>query len=123
MARMTISWEGTEAVPGIIIQPGALRWEDEELPLCWNFDHNELLGVASDIRREDDGQITAEITIYEETDNQKHAQVVMDHGDVATTVYVTDLSEHKDEDGNKRIVESGRIRSVNMVLPDSVGWS
>lgn len=121
MTRMTISWEGAEAVPGIIIQPGALRWEDEELPLCWNFDHNELLGQASEIRREDDGRITAEITIYEQTDNQKHAQAIVDHGDTPATVYVTDLTEKREDD--KRIVESGRIRSVNLVPPGNVSWS
>lgn len=61
--RKIVSWEGEEKVPGILIEKGALTWGGE-VPLFANADltANDVIGKASDFRREEDGSITAEIT-------------------------------------------------------------
>ena len=123
--RKIITWEGEEKVPGIIIEKGALTWGDDPIPVCWNFQYDieNLLGNATDLRREDDGSITAEITFDEENEKQRQAKEVLEHGDVTTTVYVTNLAEaDRRTTGPKRSVTAGRIRTVNLVMADSVDW-
>lgn len=121
--RKIISWEGAEKVPHVIFEKDALTWGDEPLPLVWNFQHNDvkaLLGNASDLRREEDGSITAELT-FNDTEQGNQAQSLAEHGDIAFTTWSNDLIFRRDK--AMKVVSNARIRSVSAVLTDQVGWS
>lgn len=119
--RKIIAWEGREMVPGVIIEVGALTWS-EPLPIVWSFQHDlsNLLGTARDLRREEDGSITAELDIRDDTEQQRSVKTLLENRDVSTTIFANELTE-RIENG-KRLVFAGAIREVSVVLPDTVGW-
>lgn len=61
--RHTIGYEGRDMGFGHILLPGALKWDDSHpYPVLEKSDYTSpIVGTASDIRREEDGRITAEI--------------------------------------------------------------
>ena len=64
--RAVICYEGYDNDFGQFLMPGSLKWEEGKgYPVVWEyqFDSPEsLLGTATDFRRSEDGEITAEIT-------------------------------------------------------------
>lgn len=65
MTRVTIIYEGIDQGFGYIVENGATEWnEGEEYPIVENFNFNDpsyVLGKATDVRREDNGEITCEV--------------------------------------------------------------
>lgn len=67
MTRRTIGLEGTPTEDGRLIQHGALTWADEPLPIrivppdSSGHEGAHLIGKLTDIRREPDGAITADV--------------------------------------------------------------
>lgn len=120
--RKIISWEGAEKVPNIVFEPGALQWDEGQIPVIWSFIHNDpkmLLGHARDLRREADGSVTAEI-VFDDTEQGGHAKTVAGHGDVAFTTWSDEVISKQDQ--GKKLVHSAKIRSISAVLSETVGW-
>jgi hypothetical protein len=119
--RKTICIEGDEyPINGRIIEKGALGWpEDKKLPLCWSFNHDieHVLGNASDLRREEDGRITAELT-FNDSEAGQNAKAVLEHGDASATIYANQLVE----DRKSKRVSAATIRSVEVVVGGLVPW-
>ena len=110
--RRIISWEGEEKVPGIFIEKGALVW-DERLPVAINGLHSMPSGPAEDIRREDDGSITADI------------QIDVDIPDSAEfSIFVNEVALNKEKSVNGFLhITHARAREVFMVpAHEAVGW-
>ena len=64
--RYIICQEGVESVPGQYVPIGAMEWSEElKIPVTWNF-NDKIIGVGTDIRREENGVITAEIELLHE---------------------------------------------------------
>jgi hypothetical protein len=63
--RHIICFEGKEKVPGQFIAVDALTWLDGDIPVLANFDDSQLIGYGTDIRREKNGSLTAEITLLD----------------------------------------------------------
>lgn len=65
MTRVTIIYEGIDQGFGYIVEVGATEWEEgKEYPIVDNFNFDDvkhLVGNATDIRREDNNEITAEV--------------------------------------------------------------
>lgn len=120
--RKTISWEGEEKVPGVVLEKGSLQWSEDPIPLVWSFEQSveSVLGTASDLRREDDGRITAEVTLSENLPNAQSTKNAIEHGDVVLTTWSNNLAEYNNN-GVRRI-RSATIRSVNAVIAGTVGW-
>lgn len=75
MVRHTIAVEGVPKPDGRVMQEGALYWNKDVFPIVGTSSEFPI-GEATDIRREADGKITAELSIDLEKDCQ--AFVFMD---------------------------------------------
>jgi hypothetical protein len=64
--RYRFAREGIDTIIGHHFSPGAIKFEDREYPVTWSnsFMAEDLIGAAKDLRREDDGTLTAEIHWY-----------------------------------------------------------
>jgi hypothetical protein len=88
--RQQIAQEIIEAVEGQILDDGCLKWEEgKKYPIF--FDTEAFVGYATDIRREADGVITAEVSW---SGNSSYK---------GTTVYATKAIINRDEDGFMRV--------------------
>jgi len=113
--RRIISWEGEEKVPGILIEKGALVWE-EPIPISLNGLHEMPIGLAWNVRREEDGSITAEF-------ERKAGPEIGE--DVKFTIYASEVKLDKEKwayDGFRHVTHA-RVREIFSV-PDNeaVGW-
>jgi hypothetical protein len=65
MTRVTIIYEGINQGFGYIVEPGATEWtEGEEYVIVNNFNFDDvkhLVGKATDVRREENNEITCEV--------------------------------------------------------------
>lgn len=122
--RKIIGYEKVEKIPGQLILEGAFKWnETEPIPVTthWSrsMDHPQsIIGKATDLRREEDGAITAEIDIPDYPEYFEH---------FSFTVYANKVHPlHPDDDGLWR-VETATIREVfgiaNHAFPEAgVPW-
>jgi hypothetical protein len=109
--RYTIAYEGIETSDGRSLAPGKLELPTEPIPVTILPDGSEspeiraghvgskIYGRASDIRREDDGRITAELD--------------REPPDWASPEIEIDMAEFDGEPG-KVVVTSGRLRAVTL---------
>lgn len=121
--RKIIAIEGRDTVPGQFLEPSCLKWNEGEVyPLVWNFSwERPPIGTATDIRREDDGTLTAELTI---TDEQ--ALALMEHGDGSATFYANEVASTlvKNDQGEvtgRRYI-SCQLRALSLVPQMQVTW-
>lgn len=107
--RQKIAHEGAEYVRGQVVEHGAFVWEEDiDLPVIFSNEWpgmEQMVGWASDIRREEDGVITAEISWIDQTYE-------------GTTVFCLDaMITHEDD---LMVVRHARITRV-FIAPD-VPW-
>jgi hypothetical protein len=109
VTRYIICQEGKENVPGQFLLDGSMNWGEDKIWVSWNFNHQDpKIGYASDIRREEDGWITAEIELFEQ-----YQSLI----DVAGfTVFITKVEDHWWKD--IRWASKGTIASVAMLDHD-----
>lgn len=109
--RHIIGVEGRQVLPNQFVELGACVWPDEAIPVETYLEQwvARLVGRATDIRREDDGTLTAEI------------DVEIPKG-LAATLYCDGLSYDKERynETGIMIITSCRIRSV--FLSSGVPW-
>lgn len=88
--RVQICQEGEESykINGQVIDIGAIKWEDTPYAITWEamWDAEHLLGKATDIQRDENGLLTAEIDMESLTDNGRRVWA-----DVGTTIYANKL--------------------------------
>lgn len=116
MTRQIICYEGKHPVNGKFISKGALTWDEEKpLPVVLKpSDNGPLVGLATDLKREDDGAITAEMKF-----NARNNSVLEDlPSGLGWTIYASDI---KWSDMVETILVSGVIREV--FLAPSLPWS
>lgn len=105
--RMIVAVEG-ENLNNCVIMPGALRVEDDEIPVNWNGDNSKILGRASNLER-DGNDVTMEITLNKD--------IYLDLEDkIGAFVYVQPFEgvPHPLAKGAIQQVTSGRIREVSL---------
>lgn len=109
MARRIICREGAEwGVNGNVIQPGALTWDESgKIPLL-DPSQSEILGYASDLRREEDGAITAEFHFIQGDTNLDALSDGLTGG-WGWTVFVKDVKYVNDRELWHRTVTNGHI--------------
>lgn len=127
--RYRFAREGIDTIIGNHLEPGALTWSEVGLPVSWNANwySNNLIGMASDIRREDDGWLTAEVkwnTKGEAMIEQVGFDVNDENGTIWLTIYVTDIVEQQRESYNgQRVVKQGILRSLFVTLSGEDPWT
>lgn len=127
--RKIICREGVEDL-GKILEVGSMEWTDP-LPLVWNFEHDNIdnvLGRAEDIRREENGEITAEI-VFNDSVNAKRVALLLENKDVCCTILANKIDyEHitvgEDEEAHSvSLIKSGTIREVSVILAAGHPWN
>ena len=119
--RKIVCIEDGDPIQGRVINDMALNWTDN-LPLVWQFGHvkiEDVLGHASDIRREENGRITAEI-VFNETTKGQQAKEGLENGDLACTIWANKIDEVI-LDGVQR-VKSATVREISVVPATDVPW-
>lgn len=123
--RHIICVEGSSEVQHQYIMPGALKWDpDEAIPVSFNFDHGAPpVGKASDIQRNENGVITAEIELFDRRTEAKedkygpYVEVSIEESDtplpMTISIYMTHAQHHRWRDVTW--VESAFIRAAALV--------
>lgn len=113
--RMVIAHEGVDL--GYFINKGALYWEEESFPVVtgvsFSVDRiNHPIGTATELRREEDGKITAEISVpeYEESVAREGWSFEDMFG---FYIYATNVDDTIDVLG-ERVVTKARVRLIYM---------
>lgn len=95
-------------------EPESIKWDsDRRIPVTWsnNFsDPEALMGYATDIQREDDGWLTAEI---EWTEKGRQVEDFVNK-DFFLTVYLNHLEETdtSSQDDGQRTIHSGNLKGI-----------
>ena len=103
MTREIVAYEGKRSVNGYLLHPGALKWDEEALiPVTEHFDWTQQTAwvKGSDIRREDDGSITAEMGDIEVPEHQR------------VTIYCTQLITEEEQRGE---ITSGELKGLSLI--------
>jgi len=116
--RHIIAFEGRETVPGQFLEHGSLKWdEDTKLIVVWqaNFDDpRNIIGTGTDIQRDENGVLTAEI---EWNDPEKMEQLAKD---VAVTIWANEVNADRDKETDNITVHSAKIKAL--LTTPSVPW-
>lgn len=100
--RVPICYEGKETVKGQLITPGALTWSDDPIPISVGSDWSKPpIGYATDLRREDDGTITAEVPDLDILSNEW-----------GLSIWANETIEGHESTEDLRVVDSGHLRAV-----------
>lgn len=122
MSRHIISYEGVdEEFNRTHLKVGSLTWPDSPVPVIWNFglmNPDDLLGHATDFRREETGEITAEIS-FNNTD--KSARIADLKEELYATIYARDVAQ-KMKRGIK-VISYCKIAAISICLGSEHTWS
>lgn len=107
MTRHIIAKEGSPMVEGgIVIEEGALTWDEGAIiPVTQGFGDHEVIGRATDIRREENGNITANIEFLPPR----------------TETFSISVAPFRTRE-DKRFVIEGKIREVTELSQDEMPW-
>lgn len=111
MTRKIVAHEGVE-MNHCVIAPGALRMEDEFVPVVWNGNQNAIIGKASKMER-DGNDVSMEI----ELTPGMYIDLEDDKDQIAAFVYIQPFEGERNalmKGGPVTSVSSGRIREVSL---------
>jgi hypothetical protein len=113
MSRQIICYEGVEKVSGQLIEVGALKWEEgKDYPVVWAFNFaGPPIGNARDIRREEDGSVTADVDIHDERMTQNDLLQ-----DFAVTISGSNTEVKIDQERNLNTFSSVKLRGLSLVI-------
>ena len=111
--RVPIVYEDKTAPNGIYICANSLWWTDE--PILLTSTKRGLLGCATDLRREPDGSITAEL---KDRDGNEYE---FDKELYSAAITSTNNEFEVDEHAFGKMLTKGRIREV-MIVPTAFGY-
>lgn len=105
--REVIAYEDVYHPALSFLKYGSIKWAGEyPIPItAWESYTHKLLGEASDIRRGDDGEITAEIQWFDED-----YKTAVEDGLMALTLWCNDLDAEHIE--NTMVVQSAMLRKI-----------
>lgn len=107
--RRVIAIEGRETTDGRLIAPGALTWSDGPIPIKTAYGLGDYVGKATNLRREDDGTITADIDIKRPVDD-----------DEFFIPFVVIITSHLDD--SVLYLTAGRIHDLTLMGPLEWPW-
>ena len=116
--RKRICYEDALVFGDQFLIEGSVNWdEDAQLPLVWDFgvDTKSLLGHATDLRREEDGAITAELT-FQDPKNEALAEAE----DLSATFFADEVGQET-HDG-VQVFYRLRLRKIAIVPARSALW-
>lgn len=116
--RKVICYENALAVGNHFLLESSVQWDPEKrFPVVWNFSYelHSLLGWATELRREEDGSITAELEIVDEA----NVKLIEDE-DLPVTFEGNEVREEM-HDGVREI-SNVKIRGISVVLQPAVPW-
>lgn len=117
--RYRFAREGIQTKSGHFLEPEALVWEEKPILVVWGNDFSwpdNILGKATDLRREEDGWLTAEIEWT--TEKGKQAEKLIDR-DIFLTVYCNKILPDTWVEGPVRHVEKANLLSIFTTLEDT----
>lgn len=110
--RIEICFEDAIQYEWFIVK-GALEFPDE-VPLTWGYDWQRFpLGKATNIRREDDGAITAEL-MFNKPEEGEDIESLLKNQHVDVSMYGTNVTDERFE--NLRIVHKATLRAVVIIM-------
>lgn len=111
--RVQIAQEGSEVIPQQLLLDGSLKWSDA--PVSITNQVGILLGSATNIRRETDGMITAELDLVDDF----WTELEPIKKDIGFTIAASSTLESWE--GPLRIIHEAPIREV--FLTPGVPWN
>lgn len=116
MTRHIISREGVvEDFDKTLLEVGSLTWDEGRVPVGWEFkwDGQFLLGYAENLRREENGDITAEITFQE-----RELEVHSGREFLGATVYASSVVQKMSK--GVRVISGAKVKGVAITM--GVPW-
>lgn len=128
MTRVTIIYEGIDQGFGYVVEVGATEWEEgEEYPIVNNFNFDDvkhLVGKATDVRREENGEITCDVPedviirmppnpYHKDPDNEETALVSF--AAYTNSVEAEPPLGKSTEDGQTRMIKKCVLRAVGRI--------
>lgn len=109
--RYKFAREGIDTVLDTHLNKDSLHWDEKPIVVNYSneWDLNNILGTAHDLRREDDGWITAEIEW-----NEKGELIAHQLGeDCYLTIYANQVSEQDQRrTGGQRVIRMAKLRAI-----------
>ena len=127
--RYRFAREGIDTIIGNHLKPYSMLWEQAELPINYNANWTveALIGVASDIRREDDGQLTAEVKWNDHglmLIEAMHQDVNAKDGTLWLTIVANMILEKGEAGvGTQRVVHQATIRELFVTMHLQDPWA
>lgn len=120
--RYRIAREGVDTVVGNHLEVGSLKWTDRPLVVLYGsgLDPKHRLGKATDLLREENGDITAEVEWNDQGSQLLDDFRVNEEGGSYLTIFANKVTD-KQHNG-QRIVEDAHLRSVFITL-ESDPWA
>lgn len=103
--RKTILREGPDyPIGGNVIMPGALKWDPEKrIPIKGPSNESGVgIGYIDDIRREEDGRVTAEFHFFD--GYEQHAELI-DEADWGWTIYAKQVEWEGKSMSSKKMLD------------------
>lgn len=117
--RQIILVEGKFYRSRVMFDPGALEFPKDEVPVVFNFrmDARSFLGKAGDFQRDENHNVTAEITL---NDDEKWENLLEN---CDASVYCDGVVRERTKDG--QVVHTANLKAVSFILkqtPTEVSW-
>lgn len=124
--RYRFAREGVDTVIGNHLKYGSLLWE-ETLPVTWRAGNrlDDVVGTASEIRREDDGWLTAEVMwnakgreMFEALDSDINTS----EPGVWLTIFAHLITEESPQVGAMRVIHQATVKYLFVTLQQEDPW-
>ena len=92
----------------------SIQFPEEGVPLTWGYNWvREPLGMATDIRREDDGALTTEL-VFRKPQDEEDVNILLKNDDIEVSMWANEVSEKRCE--NLKIVHKASLKAVCLVI-------
>ena len=127
--RYLFAREGVDTVINNHLRPGSLKWEEESLPITWQGRNTlqDIIGTATELRREDDGCLTAEV-LWNSKGQEMLDALGVDVNTPKSGAWLTIYANHVEEEhlrlrGERmRVIHSATLRYLYVVLCQEDPW-
>lgn len=121
--RYRIAREGIDTIVGNHLEVGALKFDEAgSYVVTWNNDPHvdNIVGNATDLRREEGGWITAEVTWGGE--KSPEVSKLVDQEEAWLTIYATEVEDHFKSNA-QRVVRSATLRALFTTPTPESPWT
>jgi hypothetical protein len=110
--RVVIAFEGKQTLKHQSLLPNALKWDEEPIPISVNADWSKPpVGMATDIQRDDEGVITAEVD-----------ESIVPEG-YSATIYCDKLVGTREQKNGEDVYVVGSARIRALYFTTAVPWT